>query len=225
MKTAGNHNVIALTLAGLLIAGGSLATAKPAAKAKHTAAKKAKAAKTAEAKPAKKVVLPVVVKKAPKPGSLEAMLAKARSASKAPAKKNHKKARRAKGNLLGRYTRAAGKLDLGRTSRSTATPGGELMLRMSAAKLDSADVSKVVRANMKKLMFCHDLLAAKGAAPKGDVSLELVVEPLGNVSKVNVKAAGPNHAKMERCMERRIAKWKFPAADAPTTVAYPFVIN
>lgn len=226
MKTAGKQNVVALTIAGLLVATGGIATAKSKVKAKPAPAKKA--SKTAEAKKAKAapVVIPAAAKKAPKPGSLEAMLAKARSASKKPVANNKKAVKKTKRALRGLRleTRRAGRLDLSRKSRSTATPGGELMLRMKAAKLDSKAVGAVVRKNMKNLMYCHEILVAKGAAPKGNVSLHFVVEPLGGVSKVSVKAHGKNHKKMERCMERRIAKWKFPTADAPTTVAYPFLI-
>ena len=128
-------------------------------------------------------------------------------------------------DALSAKTAGAEDLDLGRTSRLSALPTDEVMLRMQAQTLDADVVTNVVRKNLAHVQYCYERIASRAKAPSGNVTLHFTVEPKGHVSDISVHAAGVNGVKLETCMVSRIKKWKFPAADAPTIVDYPLVFD
>lgn len=148
--------------------------------------------------------------------------AKEQSASKRRAKQRAKKAGGLKG--LGKFTRSARKARLG-GRRDKQVPSADSVVVMDVQPLPPATVSAVIKKNAAKVQYCHESLASRGLASGGEVSVSFVVEPKGYVSSVKVVAGGQGARELEACMKRRILKWKFPAADAPTKVSYPFVFE
>lgn len=124
--------------------------------------------------------------------------------------------------LHSRATRAP--VELGRRSMDAALPSNEVMLRMELQRLDSRQINEVIRANVSRIQVCYERAVAIGRAPTGAVSVRFVVEPTGVVSSADVACGKHNHV-LKRCLEHRVRSWKFPRADAPTTVDYPFVFD
>ncbi len=233
---------LGLVFAAVLLLGAGAARAdkasdgskKAAAKKQETAEKAApaKAAERAQPKPQEVPEPPVVERKI---DPLDAALMQAMATTSLPAKPKkaqspaERRARlRAKktGGLkgLGKLARGAKKLRLdGR--RGAQVPEADHVVRMGLQPLPINTVRAIIKKNAHKLQYCHERLAARGLASGGEVSVTFMVEPKGYVSNVKVVAGGEGARELERCMKQRIQKWKFPAADAPTPVSYPFVLE
>jgi hypothetical protein len=114
--------------------------------------------------------------------------------------------------------------ELGGRSRVRGEFGRESEV-FAEQRLADAQVKKVIRGHSDEIDVCYSRALIRGAAPRGEASAKFVIEPRGTTSKVRVRAAGPNARRLERCMVGAIKRWKFPAADAATEVAYPFVFD
>ncbi|HTM20318.1 MAG TPA: AgmX/PglI C-terminal domain-containing protein, partial [Kofleriaceae bacterium] len=105
-------------------------------------------------------------------------------------------------------------------------PDQDIAMQMQARTVDQKAISAVIRADMRALQYCIDSLRIRGVScGGGSISLNFTIEPKGTVSTVKISAGGANAAKLETCLSARVKAWKFPAADAPTTVSYPLVLE
>jgi len=241
VSTRGTRS-LGLVLAAALLCGGGVANADKAKSKKAATAEKQKPAAKAKAPKAKPAPVvqdtdvpapPPVVQRKVDP--FEAALMQAMATTDSPATK-HKakpssaaKARAAKrarksGGLRGltKFTRSSRKARLG-NRRGKQVPTTDTVVRMDVQPLAQREVSAVIKKNTRKVHYCHERLANRGIAANGAVSVTFVIEPRGHVSNVKVVAGGAGAKELQRCMKKRILTWKFPAADAPTTVEYPFL--
>jgi len=70
---------------------------------------------------------------------------------------------------------------------------------------------------------CYETEAQRNPGLKGGVTVQWQIDPGGNVTSASVGATTLGNARVEGCVVRQVQKWKFPATDAPTTVAgFPF---
>ena len=214
---------------------GETSAAAPAKKA-ATSAKKAAVERTDAAPAAEHPAAPAVIGSVPDSAStakkidpLAAALARAAAAptaktTAAPAAKTTAEAkahgladlhdtcrRNAKRKLLGRH--------------SEKVPSGEVVMHMKAVTLDQDQVSAVINHQLSQLQYCYENLIARGKRVDDNIGLHFVVEPKGNVSSTQVHSAGPDSRLLETCVARRVKRWRFPAADAPTLVDYPLMFE
>lgn len=239
--------VVSIATASLLAAPGALAQTPKASQkkaAKPAAADAKKPAVVADARPGKQAqvapsipaspMLAAPVETAPAAAApqaidpLEAALAQALGHATAVAAPDTRPAARpSAGGLseLGALSQSAARASLLGSKRDRSIPAGEVVEHMKAATLGQNDITTVILAQRHQLAYCHQSLLARGKQAEGDASLRFVVEPRGNVSSVRVDASGADGKLLERCIERRVAKWRFPQADAPTTVDYPLVFD
>ena len=233
---------IAVSIATASLMWSQAATAQKPKASKRAAARKAPAKKAAAApvvadaatdKQAQAAAprLPVApASAAPAPAGkidpLEAALAQAMSRAEAPVVATPAPAANAGGlSALRDLSRSAASATLLGNARDKAIPSGEMVEHMKAATLVQTEVSRVITRNLHQLAYCHARLLARGKQADGDASLRFVVEPKGNVSKVEAHASGADAGLLESCVEARVARWRFPMADAPTTVDYPLVFD
>jgi serine/threonine protein kinase len=93
--------------------------------------------------------------------------------------------------------------------------------------LNEAAVKRTIGANRSAVVdACMDY-AFRDLAP-GDpthvrVPVRISVEPSGIVRSVDTAAEPPGHPRLRRCVEERIAAWRFPGARADTVVNVAFV--
>ena len=198
------------------------ASADPAATAGSAQPAEAATAPAAEA-------TPVVVRRV---DPVEAALAQAMALSEAPAPKDPPAAVKGKGKRgdrglhgLNKFARTAAKININAWTHSTRVPVHEPVVRMDVQSLSARQVSDVIKKNLRKLQYCHERLAARGGAPRGEVAVRFTVHPKGNPIDIQVTAGGANAKPLERCLVARIRAIEFPAADAPTEVSYPFVFD
>jgi hypothetical protein len=155
---------------------------------------------------------------------LEAMLAQAEANAAAP-RPAVAPAPAAKPVDLSKLAATSAKVTLGKGGHTRELPDNDTAMKMQARTVDQKAISAVIKADMRALQYCLESLRARGLTCGGDISLNFTIEPKGVVSSVKVSAAGANHAKVEACVAARVKAWKFPAADAPTTVSYPLVLE
>ena len=203
------------------------AAAKTKAKAEPAAKTKAESAAAVQAAAPAQPVDPV--QRTRKVDPLEAALAQAMAHSVAPVEVKKKSARRGRGNRglkgVARFAKTAAKANLGVWSHSKQLPVHEQVVRMDVQPLASAEVTAVIKANTRKIQYCHERLAARGQAVNGAVSVKFTIHPKGHPTNISVAAGGTHARELEQCIAARIRALKFPAADAPTLVEYPFVFD
>lgn len=120
---------------------------------------------------------------------------------------------------------SAAKFDLSQRDRTTTAPSSQVTYRMQAQSLDANAIGQVVKANSDQIKYCYEAHAAKTRDSAGELALHFSVSTSGSVATATVVAAGQKSAKLEACVVAQVKGWKFPAADAPTDVSYPIVID
>lgn len=89
--------------------------------------------------------------------------------------------------------------------------------------LSPDQVQRVVRARTGALRACFESEAQRDPNLKGGVTVQWHIEPGGGVTSASVASSTLKNPRVEGCVLRQVKSWKFPTADAPTTVsAYPF---
>lgn len=85
------------------------------------------------------------------------------------------------------------------------------------------EIKRVVAAHTGGMRACYE--RALGSSPKvsGKVVLGWRIEPNGSTSDVSVKSSTLKLPKAESCMQQQVQSWKFPPADGPVVLSYPFV--
>ena len=86
-------------------------------------------------------------------------------------------------------------------------------------------IERAVRQHRVEVQGCYDrALGTSGKRLAGQVKFELTVEPSGAVRSVGV-TSGEKPGELERCLQRTVRRWQFPAADLPTSLSYVFVFS
>lgn len=89
--------------------------------------------------------------------------------------------------------------------------------------LSPEQIRRVVLSHIGAVRACYETEAQRNPGLKGGVTVQWHIEPAGNVTSASVGATSLSNARVEGCVVRQVQKWKFPASDAPTTVAgFPF---
>lgn len=89
--------------------------------------------------------------------------------------------------------------------------------------LSPEQVRRVVMAHAGALRACYETEAQRNPNLKGGISVQWQIDTAGAVAGAQIKQTSLSNPRVEGCVLRQIKGWKFPSADAPTTVAeYPF---
>lgn len=84
-------------------------------------------------------------------------------------------------------------------------------------------VQQVIRTQTVRLRACYDrLLLGTSAETAGRVSIRFHVEPSGIVRQVEIASATIGDPTFQDCVRNVVRELRFPSADAPTIVTYPF---
>lgn len=142
------------------------------------------------------------------------------------------------GGLGGRGAGGAGRGGAGGTGGTGGTGGngtgggagpGEARVAMNAGTpaarggLSPEQVRRVVMAHAGALRACYETEAQRNPNLKGGISVQWQIDTAGAVAGAQIKQSSLSNPRVEGCVLRQIKGWKFPSADAPTTVAeYPF---
>ncbi len=89
--------------------------------------------------------------------------------------------------------------------------------------LSTEDLLAVFRKNSLKVRSCYDDLVKKKPEASGNVAVDLVVSPLGRVTKVSYRELSVGDETFKTCVTSQLKKWKFPKprGGEPATVKYP----
>ena len=88
--------------------------------------------------------------------------------------------------------------------------------------LDKNIIRRIVRSRMSEVRFCYDKLLKRDPKAAGTIGLKWTVKPDGTVGDVKKGKGSLRDKALHECLLKRIAGWRFPKADKPTTVSYPF---
>lgn len=89
--------------------------------------------------------------------------------------------------------------------------------------LNASQIQRVVMSHIGAIRACYESEAQRNPGLKGGVTLEWSIDASGAVTRAGVAQSSLSNPRVEGCMIRQVQKWKFPSADAPTTVAgFPF---
>ena len=92
------------------------------------------------------------------------------------------------------------------------------------AVLSEEEIKRVVAEHADDVKSCYAKHAVKQKRATGRVKLGLVVDADGTVRRpsIEVEAPGVRGKRFERCVEAKVADWRFPEAKGPTEILYPF---
>lgn len=86
-------------------------------------------------------------------------------------------------------------------------------------------IERAVRQHRVEVQGCYDRsLGTSGKRLAGQVKFDLTVEPSGAVRAVGV-TSGEKPGELEKCLQRTVRRWQFPAAELPTSLSYVFVFT
>jgi TonB family protein len=89
--------------------------------------------------------------------------------------------------------------------------------------LTPEQVRRVVVSRSGALRACYESEAQRNPNLQGGVTVQWQIDPSGSVTGASVVSSSLGNPRVEGCVVRQVRGWRFPAADAPTTVAaYPF---
>ncbi|MFO0664992.1 MAG: AgmX/PglI C-terminal domain-containing protein [Polyangiaceae bacterium] len=93
----------------------------------------------------------------------------------------------------------------------------------SRGGLTAEQVRHVVMARTGALRACYESEAQRNPNLAGGVTVQWQIDPSGQVSSASIASSTMGNPRVEGCVVRQVRAWRFPSADAPTTVgAYPF---
>lgn len=105
-------------------------------------------------------------------------------------------------------------------------PGERAVVATGAAaargSLTSDQVRRVVLAHVGAVRACYETEAQKNPALKGGMSVQWTVAPDGSVMGASLAGSSLGNPRVEGCVVRQVQRWKFPAAEAQTSVTFPF---
>ena len=94
-------------------------------------------------------------------------------------------------------------------------------------KLDRAVVKKYIRKQLAKIRWCYQQAFNKNPDLEGKLTVSFIISPTGSVMKSKVAQSTLSDKELEKCIERKIMTWRFPAPQGGGVVKvnYPFVLR
>lgn len=94
----------------------------------------------------------------------------------------------------------------------------------TSRSLTPDQIRRVVAAHTGAIRACYARALVDSPNASGKVVLGWRIEANGTTSDVSVKSSTLKLPKTEACMVQQVQRWKFPSADAPVVLSYPFVL-
>ncbi len=96
-----------------------------------------------------------------------------------------------------------------------------------SGSLDKRIIRKVVNQHRNEIRACYEKELAKKRGLHGKIVVMWVIDQSGNVNSVVVTSSTMDNAAVEKCLERSISFWRFPAPKGGglVKVSYPFVFE
>lgn len=94
-------------------------------------------------------------------------------------------------------------------------------------ELDRETVRRYIQTKMDQIRYCYQQELQKNPDLKGQISMQWVILPNGNTASVRVAGNTMGNQEVGRCIEQRVATWRFPAPKGgnPVQVTYPFIFK
>lgn len=106
----------------------------------------------------------------------------------------------------------------GETKNRRPVPTDELTLPV-------AEVSAAVDPWTPDVRACWLRHATPRARQDGNLRLEVTIDPTGMVSRHHTRYAGARNKRLDRCLDRVMAQWRFPMRQDHTVAAVPFLFR
>lgn len=117
----------------------------------------------------------------------------------------------------------------GGTGTGNGTGSGEAKVGMignappPTGGLTAEQIRRVVVAHQGALRACYESEVQRNPNLRGGVTMTWSIEPGGTVTSASVMGSTLGNPRVEGCIQRQVKTWKFPVANAPTTVgSFPF---
>jgi len=114
-------------------------------------------------------------------------------------------------------------LELSRAARGLLGPGGAT----EQGAVPGDVVKQVFRRNAKQLKYCYERELTKVPGLAGEMEVKFVIAASGYVSRSTVVASTMGNAAVERCVEQRVLRMRFPEPEGGgvAVVQYPLVFK
>ena len=112
-----------------------------------------------------------------------------------------------------------------RASTAARAGGGSSDDRGGEGILTSAQIKAVVKAKTPQVRACYERELKKHDGLRGKVVLGWTIQPSGKVTGARVVRNSTRNSEMTPCMVRAVSDWRFPRAQEPFDVEYPFVFK
>ncbi|MFK8138055.1 MAG: AgmX/PglI C-terminal domain-containing protein [Bdellovibrionales bacterium] len=134
-----------------------------------------------------------------------------------------------KGKLSKNFKRKLSSLKSGLAKGTVAATNMEIQEKeiLLDGGLDREVIAAVIRKNIGEIRYCYERQLSADKDLQGKVKVEFTIDAKGSVARQTVKDTTLKSAKVEGCILRRIAGWKFPKPKGGTKVlvAYPFLFK
>ena len=84
-------------------------------------------------------------------------------------------------------------------------------------------IARVMRSRVGVFRACYAKEVAKRKSLRGKIVVRFEINPPGVVTKASLASSTLKSEAVETCVVTQIKRLKFPAADEPSVVSYPFV--
>lgn len=93
--------------------------------------------------------------------------------------------------------------------------------------LSRQQIDRVVRAHSQRLRRCYEreLNRNPAAADGGKVVVQFTIDKRGEVTSARIASSTMKIRTIEQCIVAEVRRLRFPAADAPSFVTYPFLFS
>jgi outer membrane biosynthesis protein TonB len=91
--------------------------------------------------------------------------------------------------------------------------------------LPAGEISAAVEPWVPDVRACWLQHASRRQRVDGNLRIEIVVDPTGIVWHHGIVVAGPRNRRLDRCLARVVAEWRFPMRRGYTQAAIPFVFR
>jgi TonB family protein len=87
-------------------------------------------------------------------------------------------------------------------------------------------IQRVIKNHVSEIKYCYEQDLAVSPSLQGKVTVKIVIGKKGRVEEAEVTSTSLNRPAVEKCIENKIKKWKFPAPEGgKVVVSYPFVLT
>ncbi len=120
--------------------------------------------------------------------------------------------------------RRLAQIDQGREAR---TPTVRMESPQVNGQLDRDIIARVIREHRREVRACYEQELQSNPNLEGRLLVAFVIAPDGQVAGSSIRESSLNNSAVERCVERRLAQWRFPEPRGGGTVQvnYPFVFS